>query len=161
VRQNQTEISVRALCEKDLETVLAIESASFSRPWTRRHFLDEIESPTGFPLVAQTPDGGIAGYLCLKIVLDEAEILDVAVCDSLRCRGVGRTLVESALTRCRAVGIALLFLEVRVSNQAAISLYRRLGFRESGRRKRYYENGEDAMLMDYTFEKQVEECDAV
>jgi [ribosomal protein S18]-alanine N-acetyltransferase len=149
------------MCEKDLETVLAIESASFSRPWTRRHFLDEIESSTSFPLVAQVPEGGIAGYLCLKIVMDEAEILDVAVCDSLRCRGVGRTLVESAFARCRAGGIALLFLEVRVGNLAAISLYRRLGFRESGRRKGYYGNGEDAMLMDYTFEKQVEECDAV
>jgi len=156
-----TEISVRPLSERDLETVLAIESASFSRPWTRRHFLDEIASPFGIPLVAQVPDGSIAGYLCLKLVLDEAEILDVAVDLSLRGRGIGRILVESAINLCREKQVALLGLEVRGSNQAAIALYHRLGFRESGRRKRYYEDGEDAMLMDYIFEDKAEECDAV
>ena len=156
-----TEISVRPLCERDLETVLAIESASFSRPWTRRHFLDEIASPFGIPLVAQVPDGAIAGYLCLKLVLDEAEILDVAVDLALRGRGVGRVLLECALSLCRERQVALLGLEVRVSNQAAIALYRRLGFRESGVRKRYYEDGEDAMLMDYIFEDTAKECDAV
>ena len=149
------------MCEQDLETVLAIESASFSRPWTRRHFLDEMESAFAIPLVALTPGRQLAGYLCLKIVLDEAEILDVAVDEALRGAGVGRTLVEHALTLCLARGVAQLSLEVRVSNAAAIALYLRLGFRETGRRRRYYENGEDAMLMDYTLERQVEECDAV
>jgi len=147
--------------EEDLETVLAIESASFSRPWTRRHFLDELASPNGFPVVALAPQGEVAGYLCLQLVLDEAEILDVAVDGSRRGRGIGEVLVLSALAFCREKRVALLFLEVRVSNHAAISLYRRLGFRESGRRKCYYENGEDAMLMDYTFGEQAEECDAV
>jgi len=149
------------MCEQDLEAVLDIESASFSRPWTRRHFLDEMHSPFGFPLVATAPDGGVAGYLCLKLLLDEAEILDVAVSHAQRGRGIGRFLVESALTFCRTREVALLSLEVRVSNCAAIALYDRLGFRASGRRKRYYENGEDAILMDYTFKNKAEECDAV
>jgi [ribosomal protein S18]-alanine N-acetyltransferase len=161
VTDNLIEISVRPLSEGDLESVLAIESASFSRPWTRRHFLDEIASPFGIPLVAQAPDGSIAGYLCLKLVLDEAEILDVAVAPAKRGSGIGRTLVEHAVSLCRGRQVALLGLEVRVGNQPAIALYRRLGFRESGRRKRYYEDGEDAMLMDYIFENKVEECDAV
>jgi [ribosomal protein S18]-alanine N-acetyltransferase len=138
------------MCEKDLETVLNIESASFSRPWTRSHFLDELQSPFGFPLVAQTPDGCVAGYLCLKILLDEAEILDVAVETALRGQGVGQTLVQAGFELCRSSQVTLVFLEVRVSNLEAIGLYGRLGFRESGRRKHYYENGEDAMLMEYT-----------
>jgi [ribosomal protein S18]-alanine N-acetyltransferase len=149
------------MCERDLETVLAIETASFSHPWTRRHFLDEIASPFGIPLVAIGPDCCIAGYLCLKLVLDEAEILDVAVDGSLRGNGVGRTLVERALNLCREQKAALVALEVRAGNQAAIALYRRFGFRDSGLRKRYYEDGEDAILMDYTFDSEVEECDAV
>ena len=149
------------MCEADLETVLDIESASFSRPWTRRHFLDEIVSSFGMPLVALAADGGVAGYLCLKLVLDEAEILDVAVRDSLRGRGIGRILVQSALALCRERKAVQVSLEVRVGNQAAIALYRRLGFLETGRRKGYYEDGEDALLMDYTFEVKVEECDAV
>jgi [ribosomal protein S18]-alanine N-acetyltransferase len=147
--------------DEDLEAVLEIESASFSRPWTRRHFLDEMESSFGHPTVALTPDGGVAGYLCLKQVLDEAEILDVAVSGSLRGRGVGRILVESALAASRERGAAVVSLEVRVGNVEAIALYRRLGFREIGLRKRYYENGEDAILMEYIFSDEAEECDAV
>ena len=161
VKDNQTFISVRPLCEADLETVLDIESASFSRPWTRRHFLDEIDSPFGLPLVALTSESRVAGYLCLKLVLDEAEILDVAVCPSQRGRGVGQSLVEHALRLCQGSNVAQLALEVRVDNQAAIALYRRLGFRETGLRKGYYEDGTDALLMDYNFEAKVEECDAV
>jgi [ribosomal protein S18]-alanine N-acetyltransferase len=140
------------MCQQDLETVLDIESASFSRPWTRAHFLHEIESCHGFPLVALTPEGALAGYLCLKLVLDEAEILDVAVDGSLRGRGIGRVLVQSALALGRERGAALVWLEVRVGNREAIALYQRLGFRETGRRKNYYDDGEDAMLMDYTFD---------
>ena len=149
------------MCAEDLGTVLAIESASFSRPWQRVHFLDEIQSPFGIPLVALAPDDSVVGYLCLKLVLDEAEILDVAVVGTLRGRGVGRARVEYALALCRARGAAQGLLEVRDGNLAAITLYRRFGFHETGRRKGYYEDGADALLMNYTFEEEVEECDAV
>jgi len=147
--------------EEDLEAVLEIESASFSRPWTRRHFQDEMESPCGYPTVALTPKLAVAGYLCLKQVLDEAEILDVAVSGRLRGQGVGRLLVEGALAACRVRGVSLVSLEVRVGNVEAIALYLRLGFREVGRRKNYYENGDDAILMDIPISLSVEECDAV
>lgn len=146
--------------DEDLERVLEIETASFPRPWSRRHFQDEMESPGSFPLVAQSGDREVAGYLCLKQVLDEAEILDVAVAPSFRGRGVGRVLVDRAVAFCRERELSLLCLEVRVGNEEAISLYRRLGFVEVGRRKNYYENGDDAILMDLSI-GQVEECDAV
>jgi [ribosomal protein S18]-alanine N-acetyltransferase len=135
---------------EDLEQVLEIESASFSRPWTRTHFLDEIESSLSDPTVAVLADGSIAGYLCLKQVVDEAEILDVAVRGALRGKGIGRLLVQHALSASGSRGASFVSLEVRVSNEEAIALYRRAGFREIGRRKRYYENGEDAILMEYT-----------
>jgi len=137
--------------DADLEAVLEIESASFSRPWTRSHFLDEIASRFGHPTLAQLPDGTVAGYLCLKQVLDEAEILDVAVRQSLRGRGIGRLLVEDALAAARERGAIVVSLEVRVGNHDAVALYRRLGFRETGRRKGYYDNGEDAIVMEYTY----------
>jgi ribosomal-protein-alanine N-acetyltransferase len=149
------------MSESDLDSVLAIESASFPRPWTRAHFLDEIQSPFGSPLLAVTPDGRVAGYLCLKVILDEAEILDVAVDGALRGRGIGRLLVQHACEVCRARQVDFLGLEVRASNEAAIGLYRQLGFCESGRRKKYYENGEDALLMEYRLKRQAEEYDAV
>jgi [ribosomal protein S18]-alanine N-acetyltransferase len=146
---------------EDVETVVEIESSSFPRPWTTRHFLDEIDSCCGYPMVATTPDGTIAGFLCLKQVLDEGEILDVAVKGSMRGKGIGRMLVEAALADSRQRGGEVVSLEVRVGNGDAITLYERLGFREIGRRKRYYENGDDAILMEYTFSDKAEECDAV
>jgi len=137
--------------EEDLDAVVAIESASFSHPWTIRHFLDEIESPCSFPTVALNGGGTVVGYLCLKQVLDEAEILDVAVPDALRGTGLGRLLVESALAEARLRGARVVLLEVRVGNAAAIGLYRRLGFVDQGVRKRYYQDGEDALLMEYIY----------
>ncbi|WP_224982063.1 ribosomal protein S18-alanine N-acetyltransferase [Geomonas agri] len=153
-------ITLRAMCDGDLDSVLRIEAASFPRPWTRRHFLDEIEHPDSHPMVAVTGSGTVAGYLCLKQVLDEAEILDVAVDPACRGGGIGRALVDWAIAFCRDHTLRLLCLEVRVGNHEAISLYRRLGFAEVGRRKNYYENGDDAILMDLSI-AQVEECDAV
>jgi [ribosomal protein S18]-alanine N-acetyltransferase len=146
---------------EDVEAVAEIESASFPRPWTKRHFLDEIDSSCGHPMVATTPDGTIAGFLCLKLVLDEGEILDVAVASSMRGRGIGRLLVAAALAESRERGAEVVSLEVRVGNDQAIALYERLNFREIGRRKRYYENGDDAILMEYTFSEKAEESDAV
>lgn len=146
--------------DEDLDRVLEIESSSFVRPWTRRHFQDEMESPGSSPVVAVTPDKEVAGYLCLKQVLDEAEILDVAVDPDFRGRGVGRRLVDWAVLFCRERKLNLLCLEVRVGNHEAIALYRRLGFLEVGRRRNYYENGDDAILMDLSIGR-VEECDAV
>jgi len=140
------------MSEPDLDAVLEIESASFARPWTREHFRDEIQSPFGVPLVAVVSESHLAGYLCLKIIFDEAEILDVAVAPDCRGLGIGRFLVRHALTLCRERRVARLGLEVRTGNDAAIGLYQSLGFVESGRRKGYYENGDDAILMDYTLD---------
>jgi len=148
------DILVRPMTGADLDQVLAIEQQSFPLPWTSEHFRDELASPHAFPLVA-VADGEIAGYLCLTQVLDEGEILDVAVAGEFRGRGIGRLLVTEAFRRFRERGAARVFLEVRVSNVAAITLYRSMGFQESGRRKRYYENGEDALLMDITLDSEV------
>lgn len=147
-------------CE-DLKKVLQIESASFSRPWTEQHFQYEIDSPFGHPIVALSDDGTLAGYLCLKLVLDEAEILDVAVAKSRRGMGIGRLLVQWALDFSGERGASLLFLEVRAGNVEAIALYRSFGFREAGRRKNYYDNGEDAILMEMPVCRQSEENHAV
>ena len=99
--------------------------------------------------------GKIAGYLCPSLVLDEGEILDVAVVADYRGLGIGRLLVTTALRVFQERGALRVYLEVRTSNQAAISLYQALGFRETGRRKRYYENGEDALLMDIIISSEV------
>jgi ribosomal-protein-alanine N-acetyltransferase len=144
-------ITILPMAEADLDDVLVIETASFPRPWTREHFIDELRSPYAFPLAARDGAGRLLGFICLRVLLDEGHILDVAVQPELRGCGVGRLLVERGLAECRARGAALVGLEVRVSNAAAIALYGRFGFREAGRRPGYYENGEAALLMEYHF----------
>jgi ribosomal-protein-alanine N-acetyltransferase len=95
----------------------------------------------------------IAGYICFTLLFDEAEILDVAVMPSQRGHGVGARLVAWTLEFCRHKGASFVALEVRRSNGSAIRLYQRLGFVQTGERRRYYENGEDALLMRHTFQE--------
>jgi ribosomal-protein-alanine N-acetyltransferase len=145
------EITICPMSESDLDGVLAIENDSFPRPWTRTHFLAELEAAHSFPLVALGKDGTVIGYICPMLVLDEGHILDVAVHHNQRGKGIGKMLVERILLDCRERGAAFVSLEVRLSNLSAIGLYRQFGFMEIGRRKAYYENGEDALLMEYIY----------
>ena len=145
------EITICPMAAVDLDQVLAIERVSYPLPWLEQHFLDEINSPTSLPYSAFDPGGNLLGFICLLQVLDEGHILNVAVAPGCRGRGVGRLLVQRVLDDCRASGAAFVSLEVRVSNAAAISLYRQLGFALVGRRKRYYENGEDALMMEHLY----------
>lgn len=145
------EITICPMSESDLDGVLAIEINAFPRPWTRTHFLAELEAPHSFPLVALDAENNVMGYICPMLVLDEGHILDVAVHSNYRGKGVGRMLVERVLHDCSERGAEFVSLEVRQSNESAIGLYRQLGFLETGRRKAYYENGEDALLMEYIY----------
>lgn len=139
------------MIEADLAQVIAIEGKSFPHPWLQQHFLDELHSSHAFPLSAFAPSGRLLGYICPMQILDEGHILDVAVDPESRGGGVGRLLVEKVLDECRARGASFVSLEVRESNSAAIGLYIKLGFAEVGKRKHYYENGEDALMMEYVY----------
>lgn len=152
MRDKQSDITICPMTEADLDEVMAIETASFPHPWSRTHFLDELKSPHAFPLVAFDAEGKVIGYVCPMFLLDEGHILDVAVRPDLCGRGVGRMLVERVIGDCRERGADFVSLEVRPSNRSAIALYQRLGFVETGRRRRYYQDGEDAILMQFSYE---------
>ncbi len=155
------EITICPMSEIDLDDVLVIENISFPRPWTRNHFLSELDNSQSFPMVALASCRNVIGYICPMIVLDEGHILNVAVHGDFRGKGIGRMLVERVLTDCLEKGAEFVALEVRHSNLSAINLYRQFGFVETGRRKRYYENGEDALLMEYIFKSGEVDCNAV
>jgi len=142
------EITICLMTEADLDEVLAIEAASYPRPWAREHFRDEIGSPFAFPMVALDREGRVAGYICPTLLLDEGEIRNVAVRTDHRGKGVGQLLVEKVIAECRDRDASFVGLEVRLSNTPARALYRKLGFVEAGLRQKYYENGEDAILME-------------
>lgn len=132
---------------EDLDQVLTIEQACFPRGWNRSHFQAELASERASCVVVEQ-DGRVAGYLCLTVLLDEAEILDVAVDPALQGRGIGAQLVQWACDEAIQRGARLLLLEVRATSQPAIALYERFGFQQTGLRKAYYEDNIDAVLMD-------------
>jgi [ribosomal protein S18]-alanine N-acetyltransferase len=152
VRSGQ--VALRPLQESDLDQVTAIERAAYPQPWTRQHFRDELMRSCAHCLVALGEAGGdrLLGYLIWWLVVDEAQILNLAIAPAARRRGVATTLLGQVLAEARAAGAAIVWLEVRASNIAAQTLYAAHGFVQSGRRACYYQpDGEDAVVMQCRF----------
>ena len=123
-----------------------MERIAFSDPWSRGDFEDCLASGVSI-FIAETGDGPI-GYIVGRSVLDEGEILNLGVALRARRRGVGRALVQYLLDEFADAGARAVFLEVRESNAPAQGLYEGFGFREVGRRPRYYQRPvEDAVLL--------------
>lgn len=134
---------------RDLDAVLVIERASFSQPWSRDMFWVEVsENPCSRFFVAETA-GGVVGYVGGWVVVDEMQVISLAVRPDARRRGLASRLLERLFTSA-GEGLARASLEVRRSNQAAIAMYGRFGFREAGVRIGYYDDPrEDALLMEW------------
>lgn len=136
---------------KDAEPMAVIERASFSDPWSVESFRGMLALPAAHCLCAWDAEADtpvLIGYLILLAIAPEVEIANLAVTSSCRGQGVGRALMEQGFRLMREKGCDRFFLEVRESNSAARTLYERLGFVQTGRRKRYYQNpAEDALLM--------------
>ncbi|MGE3126809.1 MAG: ribosomal protein S18-alanine N-acetyltransferase [Fimbriimonadaceae bacterium] len=132
--------------EEHVESVARIEKSAHVTPWRLESFRRELTNPDGIFLVAQQ-GGTVVGYALAWIIVDEAHIVNVAVEAEHRGRGTGRILVEQLLEESRRRGARCATLEVRVGNEAAVGLYRKLGFVEAGLRKRYYHGVADALIM--------------
>jgi ribosomal-protein-alanine N-acetyltransferase len=137
---------IRPMDVRDLEQVMAIEEASFADPWLPEAFLAEVDGPLGIAAVLEE-DGCIVGYTTFRTVVDEGHLMNIAVASGRRGEGWGRRLLAYVIETCRGRGALYLYLEVRPSNVAARTMYERTGFVEQGVRKRYYRDGEDALLM--------------
>lgn len=136
------------LQERHLDEAARLETLCFSRPWSRQALAEELENPTAVFMAAEDDAGELLGYAGMHVVCGEGYIDNVAVFPEARRRGVGRLLVQSLVQWIREHEGVFLTLEVRPSNEPAISLYGSLGFEEVGRRPRFYEcPTEDALLM--------------
>lgn len=132
----------------DLEAVADLTRRADPFGWTLRNFSDAHAS--GNTLTVLTVDGVTSGIAAVMHVLDESELLEIAVQPAMQGRGYGKALLAQAIALARRNGAVRMFLEVRESNARARKMYTSFGFEETGRRKNYYptENGrEDAVLM--------------
>lgn len=141
-------IQVRAMRNEDLSRVGELENASYDFPWSQGVFADCLRA--GHPCWVLCVDALVAGYGIVSTGADEAHILNICIAPDYRGQGLGRHLLRRLLDIARWNGAERVFLEVRPSNPLAKSLYESLGFKEIGRRPRYYpaKNGrEDAIVM--------------
>jgi [ribosomal protein S18]-alanine N-acetyltransferase len=133
----------------DLDDILAIDRESFTHPWTRQMYEEDLRLPHSRIWVLRATDGSALGYCATWVLLDEVHINNVAVAERARRRGFGEQLVRHAVETGAGEGAKRVFLDVRASNKSAISLYSRLGFAVAGQRRAYYAGPtEDAILME-------------
>jgi len=138
---------IRPMEEADLDSVMEIESASFSTPWSRASFGNLLGRDDASLWVAAV-DGNVVGYAVVWYVLREAELGNLAVATAWRRRGLGRRLLQWVLEKARRRGVERIYLEVRASNRPAQALYEWHGFLPIGLRRRYYRAPvEDARVM--------------
>ena len=149
-RSSGGDLAIGRYTRGDLDEILAIERASFPHPWSPEMFDEELNNRLCHIFVAREraePGAAVVGYVCFWLFLAEMHLLNIAVDPVSRQRGIGAALLARALDFARERGVKMVFLEARRGNRAAQSLYRRFGFREMGVRPRYYEDGEDAIVM--------------
>ena len=139
-------VTIERMLREHLPEVATIEGMSFSMPWSAES-LELMLTDRASALVA-LEDGRVLGYVGMMCVLDEGQIINVAVHPDARRRGVGRSLMQAAEAYAKERGIVFLSLEVRESNIAARSMYSSLGWEEQGIRKGFYSHPvENACVM--------------
>jgi ribosomal-protein-alanine N-acetyltransferase len=139
---------IRALAADDVDAVAAIERAIYPNPWRRDDFAELVDAPGALAWVAEDTSVGIVGYAVAWIAADEAELANLAVAAGWQRQGIGARLVDVACRTAHRRGARTMWLDVRVSNAAARSLYSRRGFRVVGVRRGYYARPrEDALVM--------------
>ena len=130
-----------------VDQIAQLEKLCFSDPWSVNSIASELDNKLAFWLVA-TEEDRVAGYIGSQTVMDETDMMNVAVHPDYRRKGIAEALVNALVENLQKMGSHCLTLEVRASNVPAIALYEKLGFSEIGRRKNYYRNPrEDALIL--------------
>ena len=126
--------------------VAALERQCFADPWSEGSIASELDNPLSLWLVAEQ-DGAVCGYVGSQTVLDETDMMNIAVRPDCRRHGIAAALIDELIVRLKERGSHILRLEVRVSNAPAIALYNSMGFTQLGIRKNYYRNPKENALI--------------
>lgn len=143
-------ISYETMENKDLSEVLLMEAASFSTPWSKAMFIEEMENPFAYSITVkqkETPKHLILGFFCFRNIRDESELFKICVHPQHRRLGIGKKMMRYYMEFCYSRDIKTFYLEVEAFNQAAIHLYQLFSYQPSGIRKKFYQNTCDALLM--------------
>lgn len=138
---------IRKMCVEDLAHVMAIENACFSSPWTLAEYEYELLENPFASLFVYEVDHQIIGMFDVWVTFEVAQIANIAIAPDFQGKGYGQQLMNELIDFCVKKDCENITLEVRISNESAISLYHKNNFVISHIRKNYYEDGEDAYLM--------------
>lgn len=144
--ETKSRIRVRSAGERDLKEIYKIENASFNSPWTLDFFKHELNNPASFFYILEIQDK-LVGYVIFWIFKDESHIANIAIHPEFRKMGYGEQLLNWVFDFCRERSVASVSLEVSEVNEAARQLYSKMGFKNVGRRAKYYENNFDALIL--------------
>lgn len=140
-------MTIESMTVDDISQVAEIERQIFSIPWSEKAFKDSMESDNTIYIVAKE-NNNVAGYAGMYLSFEEGNITNVAVNPLSRRKGIGEKIVRDILNKAYEKGVRDVFLEVRETNSAAIALYEKIGFKEEGIRKNFYEKPkENALIM--------------
>ena len=144
----ENKIQFRRASIDDVEQIWQIEQVSFSNPWSKQAFYGELETNQYAYYFVMELDGKMIGYAGMWLIFDEAHVTNVAIRPEGRGKKLGELLMRHLMVTAKSIGANRMTLEVRVSNNVAISLYKKLGFAAEGVRKNYYaDTMEDAVIM--------------
>ena len=148
----ESSIQVRQVRREDLPGVHELEASSFKDPFPP-YFIDQLANANPETFLVAVEEDRIVGYAVVDNWTDHQHLVSIAVSTGSRRKGIGQALLDNMLARVRE---GPLRLELRKSNQAALSLYRKNGFTETGVTHSYYTDGEDAITMERLIEKKAE-----
>ena len=143
------DISIKKMVQEDVDEVFEIESQSYGQHhWSKEAFYNEIQNNVASYYVAKNSENKIVGYIGTWTVLDESHITTIAVKPDFKRKHIGEALLLNLFERSYQKFVKYITLEVRVSNEPAINLYKKYCFKSLGTRKGYYQdNNEDALIM--------------
>jgi ribosomal-protein-alanine N-acetyltransferase len=133
---------------EDLEAVAAIEGAVFPNPWPREALAHELLNNPFCAAFTAEIEGAVAGYAFVWVIYEQAHLINVAVDEGFRGRGLGEALLVRVLRHAETSGALAIHLEVREANSTAIALYGKYGFAILGRVDNYYADGAAALMME-------------
>ncbi|WP_428087239.1 ribosomal protein S18-alanine N-acetyltransferase [Candidatus Thioglobus sp.] len=139
-------ISFRSASREDLDQILAIEVRAYSQPWSLKKFADSYDNPS-IKIQLILLNGQIKGYLLTQLSIEFIDILNICIDPEFQQQGLGKKLLDDLLEQQEKTVVKSIFLEVRVSNVAAINFYQNYGFKLLDTRKKYYSNLEDAKIL--------------
>ena len=132
---------------EDLKNIKNILASDFDNFWSFDVLAEELECENSYVIVAKGDNGEIVGFACLKVILDEADIMNIVVKKSFRHNGIGSILLEHLISYAKDKNLNTITLEVNEHNLSAIKLYDKFNFDHIGIRKKYYNGESDAIIM--------------